>query len=226
MPGQRKGSVLGSFWLKVKTHTSDREQQRQLLSLLQFDFSGDMLAKLEAYERDLALYEQASGEKISDGLRVGIVLNRVTDTELATHLLLNSERFQTWALFRRKLVDVSRARAAASGAYQTRRGANDSNTAPMEIDALQQHSDKEVPHVWNIWSSREDCWQKKGKSKGKDPKGKGGKKGKGKGKGKTNKDVCLKCGQRGHGPRTVLTLRKPSTDLTDRTMHTTAGGSV
>ena len=37
----------------------------QLLSLLQFDFSGDMLAKLEAYERDLALYEQPSGEKIS-----------------------------------------------------------------------------------------------------------------------------------------------------------------
>ena len=74
----------------------------QLLSLLQFDFSEYMLAKLEAYERDLALYEQASGEKISDGLRVGIVLNRVTDTELATHLLLNSERFQTWALFRRE----------------------------------------------------------------------------------------------------------------------------
>ena len=43
----------------------------QLLSSLQFDFSGDILAKLEAYERDLALYEQASGEKISDGLRVG-----------------------------------------------------------------------------------------------------------------------------------------------------------
>ena len=46
---------------------------------------------------------------------MGIVLNRVTDTELATHLLLNSERFQTWALFRRELVDVLRARAAASG---------------------------------------------------------------------------------------------------------------
>ena len=47
----------------------------ELLSLLHFDFSGDMLAKLEAYERDLALYGQASGETISDGLRVGIVLN-------------------------------------------------------------------------------------------------------------------------------------------------------
>ena len=98
MLGQRKGSVLGSFWLKGTTHTSDREQQGNSLSLLQFDFSGDMLAKLEAYERDVALYEQASGEKISDGLRVRIVLNLVTHTELATHLLLNSERFQTWAL--------------------------------------------------------------------------------------------------------------------------------
>ena len=41
----------------------------QLLSLLQFDISGDMLAKLEAYECDLALYEEASEKKISDGLR-------------------------------------------------------------------------------------------------------------------------------------------------------------
>ena len=168
----------------------------QLLSLLQFDFSGDMLAKLEAHERDLALYEQASMEKISDGLRVGIVLNRVTDTELATHLLLNSERFQTWALFRREIVDVSRGRAAAAGAYQMRRGVNDSNTAPMEIDALQQHS--ECHTCGRFGHLAKDCWQNKSKSKGKDPKGKGGKKGKGKGKGKTNKDVCSKCGQRGH----------------------------
>ena len=77
--------------------------------MLQFDFSGDLLAELETYERDLALYEQASGEKITDGLRVGIVLNRVTDTELATHLWLNSERFQTWAFHRRELVDLLRA---------------------------------------------------------------------------------------------------------------------
>ena len=100
-----------------------------------------MLAKLEAYERDLALYEQASREKISDGLRVGIVLNRVTDTELATHLLLNSERFQKWAQNRRELVDVLACKSSSSGS-QMRRGVNDSNTAPMEMDALQQHSDK------------------------------------------------------------------------------------
>ena len=37
----------------------------QPLSLLQFDFSGDMLANLEAYERDLALYEQKPQERRS-----------------------------------------------------------------------------------------------------------------------------------------------------------------
>ena len=36
-------------------------------------------------------------------------MNRVTDTEPATQLWLNSERFQTWAFFRREVVDVSRA---------------------------------------------------------------------------------------------------------------------
>ena len=140
----------------------------QHLSLLQFDFSGDMLAKLVAYERDLALHEQASGKKISDCLRVGIVLNRVTDAELATHLLLNSERFQTWALFRGELVDVSRASAAASGAYQMRRGANDSSTAPMEIDALQQHGDKKCHTCGRFGHLAKDCWQNKSKSKGKE----------------------------------------------------------
>ena len=44
----------------------------QLLSLPQFDFSGDMLAKVEASELDLALYEQASGEKISEGCVWGL----------------------------------------------------------------------------------------------------------------------------------------------------------
>ena len=53
--------------------------------------------------------------------------------------------------------------------------------------------------VEDLVTSRKTAgWQHKNKSKGKDSKGKGGKKGEGKGKGKTDKDVCLKCGQRGH----------------------------
>ena len=63
-----------------------------------------------------------------------------------------------------------------------RRGANDSNTAPMEIDALQQHGDKKCYTCGRFRHLAKDCWQNKSKSKGKDSMGKGGKKGKGKGK--------------------------------------------
>ena len=66
-----------------------------------------------------------------------------------------------------------------------RRGANDSNTAPMEIDALQEHGDKKCDTCARFGHLAKDCWQNKSKSKGKDSKGKGGKKGQDKGKGKT-----------------------------------------
>ena len=68
----------------------------------------------------------------------------------------------------------------------------------MDIDALQQHGDTKCHTCGRFGHLAKDCWQNKSKSKGKDSKDKGGKKGKGKGKGKTNKDVCLKRGQRGH----------------------------
>ena len=72
-----------------------------------------------------------------------------------------------------------------------RRGANDSNTAPMDIDALQQHSDKKC-HTCGIFGQlAKDCWEQE---QGKGSQGQS----KGKGKGKTDKDVCLKCGERGY----------------------------
>ena len=104
-------------------------------------------------------------------------------------------------------MDVSRARAAASGAFQMRRGANDSNTAPMGIDALQR-GDKKCHTCGRFGHLAKVCWQNKSKSKGKDSKGKGGKKGICKGKAKTDKDVCLKCGQRGHWAKNCPDLAK------------------
>ena len=47
-----------------------------LLGLLQCDLSGDLLAKLEAFERNLSQYGQRSGEVMSDSVRIGVV-NRV-----------------------------------------------------------------------------------------------------------------------------------------------------
>ena len=62
-----------------------------LLGPLQCDLSGDLLAKLEAFERNLSQYGQSSGEVMSDSVRIGAV-NRVTDTELTTHLVANAEK--------------------------------------------------------------------------------------------------------------------------------------
>ena len=68
-----------------------------------------------------------------------------------------------------------------------RRGANDSNTAPMEIDALQQHGDKKCHTCGRFGHLAKDCWQNKSKSKANDSKE------------KTDKVTsCWKCGQRGH----------------------------
>ena len=107
-----------------------------------------------------------------------------------------------------------------------RRGANDTNTALMEIDALQQHGDKKCHTCGRFGHLAKDCWQNKSKSKGKDSKGKSGKKGKGKGKGKTDKDVCLKCGQRGHWAKNCPNPAKAIHELDGaERCQTTAGGS-
>ena len=136
----------------------------QLLGLLQYDFSGDALAKIEAFERQLSLYEQSAGEQVSESLRIGIVLNRIQDNELATHLLLNAERLKTWPAFRKELVDVARARAAAGGAYQTRPGSHarsSGGVAPMDVDGLMKGGGKETRMCHNCGKPghiARDCW--------------------------------------------------------------------
>ena len=82
----------------------------QLLELLKWDFGGDTLQRLEAFERAVTEYSAASKEVVSDALRIGIVLNRVTDQELAAHLVFNSERLATWAVFRAEIVNVAKAK--------------------------------------------------------------------------------------------------------------------
>jgi len=105
----------------------------QLLELLKWDFTGDVLVKLEAFERGVTEYQIASGEVLSDGLRIGIVLNLVKDVELAAHLLFNSERLATWHAFRSEIVNISKARAAAAGVFSF---ANAGGLAPMDVGAL------------------------------------------------------------------------------------------
>ena len=46
-----------------------------------------------------------------------MMLNRLRDTDLATRLVMNSERLKQWADFNDEVVNISQARAAAAVAY-------------------------------------------------------------------------------------------------------------
>ena len=54
----------------------------------QLDFSGNVPGTLEALERSQSQYAGSSGEAFEDCVRNGVVMNRLTDTELATHLVM------------------------------------------------------------------------------------------------------------------------------------------
>ena len=46
----------------------------QLMGLLSWDFGGDLMVRLEAFEREISLYESSSGEVLTPAMRIGIIL--------------------------------------------------------------------------------------------------------------------------------------------------------
>eukprot|EP00971_Amphidinium_carterae_P180637 3582678-Amphidinium_carterae.1 len=54
----------------------------QLQALLSWKFAGDIEGRIEAFEREILRYEHASGEGVSDALRIGIVLRQMEETKL------------------------------------------------------------------------------------------------------------------------------------------------
>ena len=156
-----------------------------LLGLLNFDFGGDLIARMEAFERELVQYERTSGETISDGVRIGVVLQRLEESALNQHLLLNTERLTRWADFRAELINVRRAQQIVS-----------STATPMDVGALNAKGGKGkgkakskggadiVCHnCGRKGNMARECWRPKETAGGKGM-GKGdGPRGKGKGKG-------------------------------------------
>ena len=196
-----------------------------LLELMRFDFAGDMLSRIEEFERAVVTFQNASGETVSSAMKVGMVLNRLPDNELATHLVLNAERLKEWSDFKSEIVNISKARAAAAGAYAMgTQKASGGGIVPMDVDALYGGKDRGGKRGGGSggepWKPR---WQPGGGKDraafqgrghgGKNDGGKGGKKDGGKagkgydGKGKEPKGKtkgtrlvgpCWKCGRPGH----------------------------
>ena len=65
------------------------------MNLLNWDFTGDPVLRLDSFERERSQYEAATKEKLSDSISIGIVLNRLPQSPLKEHLVLNAERLKT-----------------------------------------------------------------------------------------------------------------------------------
>ena len=112
-------------------------------------------------------YEQQSGDKISDAMKLGVALHHLPDTSLREHLLLNSRVYDTYALMAAEVRAVVMARTTWSG------------PTPMDSSILAKDA---VCHVCGKKGHfAKDCWHQSGnKGSGKGKKGKKGKKGQGK----------------------------------------------
>ena len=186
-------------------------QAGMLLEILAWDFTGDVLLRMEAMERRIADYEKA-GEKLSDAIRVGIVMRQLPEGPVKQHLIMNAERLAQWHVFRNEVCNIRRAQLAVQNA-----------ATPMEIGALNKgggkggkgkgkgrQGDGASGNLKDVTCHNcqkkghyaRDCWAKPGGGKGgKTGKGKGsqrGGKGTGKGTGKGQGVQCWKCGGTGH----------------------------
>ena len=96
-------------WQKLVRRFDPRSVTRiavMLQGLLTYDFSGDIMQKLESWERELSRFEAASHDTISDLLRVGIVLRQIEEGSLRTHLLHNAERLRVWTDFKQEVISI------------------------------------------------------------------------------------------------------------------------
>ena len=169
-------------------------QAGTLQALLQWSFAGDILERLESWEREVARYEAISKEVVSSGVRIGIVLRQLEESPLKQHLVLNSERLKTWKTFVEEVVQVRTALNAAT-----------SGSSPMDIGGV---SDAKCWRCGKTGHYEKDCYANvggknnknkgsKGKSKGKvhgKNKSKGGKGDKGKQRAVPGDGKCFKCG--------------------------------
>ena len=64
-------------------------------------------------------YEHQSGDKISDAIKLGVVLHHLPDASLREHLLLNSRVYDTYALMAAEIRTVAMARTTWSGPTPT-----------------------------------------------------------------------------------------------------------
>ena len=117
----------------------------------------DVTQLLTTWEKQMQDYEQQSGDKISDAIKLGVVLHHLPDASLREHLLLSSRVYDTYA---RMAAEVLRTVAMARTTW--------SGPTPMDPSILAKDA---VCHVCGKKGHfAKDCWHQsgnKGSGKGK-----------------------------------------------------------
>ena len=170
----------------------------RLCEVLGHQFSSEhLLDSLEGFDHKVSVYERESKKVIDDDVKIGTVIRGIDKGSLKEHLLLHSERVESYDEFREEIDTIARAQSAATSAG-----------APMDIGAFvgKEKFQGKCDLCGKFGHKKADCWAggaskgygKGNKGTGKGNKGKGAGKGKGKGKGKANDDKCRRCGKAGH----------------------------
>jgi len=181
---------------RFEPHSKHRSAS-SLISLLGFDFSGDVLAKLEVFGKEVATVERLSGETVPDSIKIGLCIRNMDDSRLKEHLAMQADRLTQWVAFKNEVTASKRVHFATSA-------------TPMKIGAFNRETrvtGQAIRKCFNCGKAghlSKACWKRRdGGSRGvashkEKDKDKQQPKGKGKGKGdKKEQPKCYQCGKRG-----------------------------
>ena len=167
-------------WYQLVAHYEPRAMTGQvgmLVELLGFSFSGDVESRLEEFDRACFKHDLRvanDGAKITESMKVGVVIRNLEDGPLRSHLLLNIGKLDSWAKLREEVRQIRRAQTALTM----------SGPVPMEIGAFSHRPPPPpAPYGGRIPGGRGGKEQPKGKT------------------GKNNDVVCNNCGRPGHYKR-------------------------
>ena len=111
------GEGLEAWRLLVRKYEPRTKQTKvvRLLEVLNTSIQGpDILDALERFEESITEYEKEAKKTFDDDIKIGVVIRALEDGPLKEHLLLHSERCDSYTEFREELETIARAKSAGT----------------------------------------------------------------------------------------------------------------